>query len=100
MKIKEQIVVGLCGLAMFAGMATANAQVAIRIGPPAPVVERPGPPPREGFVWIGGYHRWDGQRYVWTPGRWAEPPRPHARWEAGRWEHRHDGYVWVEGRWK
>lgn len=74
MKIKEQVVMGLCGLALFAGMATANAQVVVRIGPPAPVVERPGPPPREGFVWVGGYHRWDGHGYVWTPGRWQGRP--------------------------
>jgi hypothetical protein len=100
MKIKEQLAIGLCGLAIFAGMATANAQVVVRIGPPAPVIERPGPPPRAGYVWVGGYHRWDGGRYVWTPGRWAMPPRPHAVWVPGRWDHRGGGYVWVEGRWR
>ena len=100
MKIKEQIVVGLCGLALFASMATANAQAVIRVGPPPPVVERPGPAPHAGYVWIGGYHRWNGTSYVWTPGRWAEPPRAHAVWVPGRWQHRGGGYVWVEGRWR
>jgi hypothetical protein len=68
MKIKQQIVMGLCGLTVFAGMAIANAQIVVRIGPPAPIVERPGPAPRPGMVWIGGFHHWDGQRYVWTAG--------------------------------
>lgn len=40
--------------------AASIAQVAIRIGPPPPVVERRGPPPERGFMWIDGYHRWDG----------------------------------------
>ena len=58
------------------------------------------PPPYAGAVWIGGYHRWDGGRYVWVPGRWDRPPHPGARWEPGRWDHGHDGYRWREGRWR
>jgi hypothetical protein len=53
-----------------------QAQVAIRIGPPPPVVEHYGPPPRPGWVWVGGFHRWDGARYVWTPGHYAAPLGP------------------------
>jgi hypothetical protein len=80
--------------------ASAQVGVAVRIGPPAPIVERPGPPPYGGAVWIHGYHRWDGGRYVWVPGRWERPPHPGARWIDGRWERRHDGYYWREGRWR
>ncbi len=80
--------------------AAAFGQVVIRIGPPAPIVERPGPRPGAGFVWIGGYHRWDGGRYVWVPGRWDRPPRPHARWVAPHYTHRRGGYVFVEGHWR
>jgi len=80
--------------------ASAQVGIGIRIGPPAPVVETPPPPPYAGAVWIGGYHRWDGNRYVWVPGRYERPPHPGARWVAGRWEHRGDGYHWREGRWR
>ncbi|MFC5863107.1 hypothetical protein ACFPT7_12445 [Acidicapsa dinghuensis] len=80
--------------------ASSFAQVVVRVGPPAPIVERRPVAPGPGFVWIDGYHRWDGARYVWVPGRWDRPPRPHARWVPHRWEHRHDGWVLVEGHWR
>ena len=80
--------------------AASFAQIVVRVGPPAPIVERRGPPPERGFVWIDGYHRWDGNRYVWTPGRWERPPHEHAVWVAHRWEHRHGGWVLKEGHWR
>ena len=46
-----------------------------------------------------GYHRWDGNHYVWEKGRWDKPPREHTRWIAPRWIHRRGGYVFVEGHW-
>ncbi len=80
------------------GMAQVG--VAVRIGPPPPVVETRGPAPFAGAVWVGGYHRWDGNRYVWVPGSWQRPPHPGAHWVPGRWNHAHDGYHWREGRWR
>jgi hypothetical protein len=76
------------------------AQVRIVVAPPPPIVERRPPPPERGFVWIDGYHRWEGGRYVWTQGRWDRPPRPGAHWVAHRWVHRHGEWVLVEGRWR
>ncbi len=80
--------------------AASYAQVIVRIAPPAPIVERRPPPPERGFVWIDGYHRWDGGRYVWVPGRWDRPPHRGARWVAHRWVHRGDHYEMVEGHWR
>jgi hypothetical protein len=80
--------------------AASYAQVVIRIAPPPVIVERPGPPPEPGFVWIAGYHRWEGDHYVWTPGHYERPPHPGARWVAHRWVHRHDQWVLVEGHWR
>lgn len=95
--MKKFLLAGLLGCMLLP--AASNAQVYVRVGPPAPIVERPGPP-REGFVWIAGYHRWDGAHYVWVPGRWDRPPRPHAVWVPHHWVHRHGGYVLVEGHWR
>ena len=53
----------------------------------------------KGYVWVPGYHRWDGSHYVWEKGRWDRPPHEHARWIAPRWVRRRDGYVFVEGHW-
>jgi hypothetical protein len=90
----------VCGLIFTAGIA--NAQVVVRIGPPERPHEVIPSPPHEhpDWAWHAGYHRWDGNKYVWVPGVYEQPPHPHARWVEGHWDHRHDGYVWVEGRWR
>jgi hypothetical protein len=76
----------LIGL-VFAGaliFSAAAADVAIRIAPSRIVVEHRGHPPNHGDVWFSGYHRWDGDAYVWTGGRWEHPPRPGTRWVVHR----------------
>ncbi len=99
--MKKPLLAAACAVCLSFGAATlANAQVAIRIGPPAPIREAVPPPPHPGWVWQPGYHRWDGARYVWSPGVYAEPPRPHARWVPGHYDHRNGGYFWVEGHWR
>ncbi len=77
-----------------------NAQVVVRIGPPPVVVEHPGPPPEAGVVWVSGYHRWDGARYVWVPGRYERPPHRGAHWVAHRWVRVHDHWEMREGHWR
>ena len=67
--------------------------------PPAPEVEVVPASPGPEFVWIGGYHRWDGRRYVWVGGRYERRPHPTARWVAPHWEARGRAHVWVGGRW-
>jgi len=83
------------------GIATVQAaEIVVQLAPPRVVVEHRGIAPSRQHVWIGGYHRWDGNAYAWERGRWEAPPRPGAHWVAPRWNHRHDGYVFVEGRWR
>jgi hypothetical protein len=83
-------------------LGAASAQVYARIGPPpAPPREyvpvRPGPR----YVWVGGFQRWDGARYVYVPGRWVLPPQPYYhRWVPGHWRETGRGWVWVEGHWR
>ena len=72
----------------------------VRVGPPAPIVEARVAAPGPGFVWIEGYHRWDGRAYVWTPGRWERPPRARAVWVAPHWVNDRHGWYFVEGRWR
>ena len=99
--MKKQILIATSAL-FLAMVPLANAQVVVRIGPPARVVERVPPPPHEhpGWAWHEGYHRWDGNRYVWVPGNYVEPPHAHAVWVRGEWVHERGGYVWHEGRWR
>lgn len=87
-------------LACALASAPSFAQVVVRVAPPPVVIEHPGPPPRTGYVWVGGYHRWDGYRYVWVPGHYVLPPRPRAVWVPGHWAERRGGWVFVEGHWR
>jgi len=89
-------------LLLSAGMVVSavGAEVVVRLAPPHAVVEHRGPAPGAGYVWIPGYHNWDGSRHVWVGGRWERPPHPGARWEAHRWVHRNGGYVLMEGHWR
>jgi hypothetical protein len=97
--MKQFILSGLLGAALCIGTVSA-ADIVVHLKPPSLKVEhrpaRPGP----NYIWVGGYHRWDGNAYVWEPGKWEVPPREHAVWIAPRWEHRGDGYVFVQGYWK
>jgi len=81
--------------------AQPRGRVYVRVGPPAPIVEGRIVAPGPGYVWIGGYHAWDGRAYVWRPGRWDRAPRANARWVPARWVHdgRH-GWYFVDGHWR
>jgi hypothetical protein len=88
---------------IFAGLLTvggATAEVVVRIGPPHAVVERRGPAPGRGYIWVPGYHNWNGNSHVWVPGRWEQPPRARARWVPHHWVKRRGGWVLVEGHWR
>lgn len=101
---KNLVAIGFAAAALpvlAACVATAPPGVVyVRTRPPAyqseVLVTAPGP----GYVWIRGYHRWEGNAYIWVPGRWELPPRARAKWVEGRWHHDRNGWYWVEGRWR
>ncbi len=95
--MKKLAISALFGLVLGIG---AQAEVVVRVGPPRAIVETRPVAPGRGYIWVAGYHRWDGNAYVWVPGRWENPPRVHAVWVAPRWQHRHDGWVFIEGHWR
>jgi hypothetical protein len=97
--MRKLILTTLFGIAVGIGSAQA-AEIVIKLRPPISIHEHRSSRPSPRHVWIAGYHRWDGNAYAWTPGRWDVPPREHAVWVAPRYERRHDGYVFVEGRWR
>ena len=92
----------LMGFVMTGALAVSAlaADVIIRVAPPRPVYETRGPIPGRDYVWINGYHRWDGRALVWVPGHRERPPAPHRRWVEHRWVKRHGGWVLVEGHWR
>lgn len=75
--------------------------VYVSAAPPAPLVEVSGVAPGVDFVWIDGYHQWDGTRYIWVGGRWERRPQVRAVWVPGHWKHyRRGGWRWTQGHWK
>jgi hypothetical protein len=88
-------------LAVSSACAAPRGRLYVRVGPPAPIVEARVVAPGPGYVWIPGYHSWDGRAYVWVPGRYERAPRANARWVPARWvrEGRHGWYL-VEGHWR
>ena len=75
-------------------------RVYVRVGPPAPIFETRVVAPGPGYVWIEGYHSWDGRAYVWVPGRWDRAPRARAVWVPARWAHDRHGWYLVQGHWR
>jgi hypothetical protein len=66
--------------------------------PPPPQTEVVGVAPYPDAVYVNGYWRWHGGRYVWAPGYW-ERPRPGRVWHPHRWEARGNRYVFRRGGW-
>jgi hypothetical protein len=94
------------GLAVMVSLAVASCasagprRVYVRVGPPAAVVEVRGIAPSRSHVWVPGYHRWSGDRYLWVAGGWQLPPKSRAVWVPGHWERSPRGHYWVEGHWR
>jgi hypothetical protein len=99
MVLKLKTLTGLV-FACALSMSPVLADVLVRIGPPHFIVERREHRPSREHVWVSGYHRWDGNAYNWSPGRWEQPPRGRGHWVAHRWVHHRDGWVLVEGHWR
>jgi hypothetical protein len=71
----------VCAVLLLGGVIGAAQTTVIRIAPPLPVrVGVVGVAPGSGYVWVGGYQRWNGSGYVWVAGHWVRPPRAGVVW--------------------
>jgi len=92
--------IALTAVVLIASPSWAGARVYVRVGPPAPIAEVRVAPPGPRYVWVEGYHRWDGRAYAWVPGRWVVPPRARAAWVPARWVQERRGWYFVPGHWR
>lgn len=100
MNISKAFLVATSAILLSVGTAVAGAQLVVRIGPPPPPRVEIVPRARNGYVWVPGYQRWDGRRYVWVNGRYRRPPRRGGVWVAGEWRGERGGQVWHRGYWR
>jgi hypothetical protein len=73
------------------------------------IVQSAPPPPREVVtyeeqprpddVWTRGAYDWDGDGWVWVPGRWVARPARHVYWVRARHIRRHGHWHYVPGHW-
>lgn len=70
----------------------------VMVAPPAPPPEVIGVAPGPGFIWIGGFWNWVGNRHVWIGGHW-ESNRPGYVWSPHRWYRDGPGWRRDPGRW-
>lgn len=80
--------------------ATRVETIIVPDAPPAPRVETVTVAPSGGHVWVPGHWTREGDRWVWTSGRYELRPTPTAVYVPGHWENQGTGYVWREGYWK
>jgi len=92
----------LLGLVLLASGCARRARVVVyaSTAPPPPVVETITVAPGPNYVWVPGYHAWNGSGYVWTSGRWELRPAGRRAWVPGHWNHGGRGWYWVEGHWR
>jgi WXXGXW repeat (2 copies) len=93
--------VALLGVLLLGGVIGVAQTTVIRIAPPPPVrVGVIGVAPGPGYVWVGGYQRWNGNGYVWVAGKWVRPPRAGVIWVAPRYGRSGGGWVYHKGYWR
>jgi hypothetical protein len=82
------------------GIAVAAVANAVSVSTPPPATVEVGyyGYARPGYVWVNGYHRWNGSAWVWTAG-YYQPERVGYTWVQPTWELRGDQYIWVDGYW-
>lgn len=78
----------------------ADAQLAVRIRPNAPVVKVRPASPSATHVWVSGEWRWNRGHYEYADGYWASPEPGKHRWVEGRWKNKGGGWIWIPGHWK
>ena len=77
--------------------AKAVPAVVVDVPPPSGTWEAT-PPPADGWTWSAGYHKWDDDRFVWTPGEWILT-RPGMEYRQRRWVERDGKWTLTGGDW-
>jgi hypothetical protein len=75
-------------------------EVVVDQDPPAAQAEVVGVAPGPGFIWVGGYYHWYGNRWAWNRGHYERPPHSGAVWVRPRYAYRGSSRIYVRGYWR
>lgn len=92
------IAVSAAAFAPLQASAQINVNIIVPTAPP-PVLIETAPSPRVGYVWAPGYWSWNGNRHVWSEGRWEQARAGHY-YERPEWHRDGDKWRFREGGWK
>jgi hypothetical protein len=85
--------------ASFGSIATpATAAIIVQIAPPSPRAEVV-PQPRRGYVWVGGYWDWRGNKHHWVKGTWVKERRGY-QYNQPAWAERDGRWQLDRGNWR
>ncbi len=76
-----------------------GAIIYVKKTPPKAIAETPSTRPHASAVWIPGFWKWNGKKYVWAKGYWEINPQG-KEWVTGRWEKTRNGWLWKPGYWR
>lgn len=94
---KKALVSALFAAGMLGGVlapqsSSAQVEIELNYGPPAPRYEVI-PAPRNGYIWSGGHWQWSQNRHVWIPGNWQAERRGYT-YSQPQWVERKGGGGW------
>ena len=94
------VATALLGFFLMPLRSQAGVRVYVKIGPPrrhVVTVYRPARHHRDA-IWVDGYYRYRGGRYLWAPGHYIRPRRAHV-YVRPHWKKTRRGYYFVPGHW-
>lgn len=96
--IKKVMLAAMVAASLGAIPVTASAVVIVREAPPQPRSETT-PPPRHGYIWVGGHWDWQGRHHQWVQGSWMRERRGY-QYNPSTWVERDGRWHLERGQWR
>ncbi|MEK7397718.1 MAG: hypothetical protein AAB116_12375 [Candidatus Poribacteria bacterium] len=73
--------------------------VYVKKAPPKAIAETPSAKPNTSAIWVSGFWKWNGKKYVWVNGYWDTNPLG-KEWVSGKWQKTRNGWLREPGYWR
>lgn len=96
--IKKIVVAAMVAASLGVIPVTASAAIIVLEAPPQLRSEAT-PPPRRGYVWVGGHWDWQGRTHKWINGSWMRERRGY-QYNPSTWMERDGRWHLQRGQWR